>query len=264
MPVYRIAARELGRLHVRAWRRRALRTVGLLFLTLVACMGGLILLDPSSAPRSTKWFLALWNSMNLITTVGDFSQFTTAQRVFVIMVMLSVVTIGGYAVASLTGFFSSELVLIYRENLHMERTLEHLTDHVVVVGFGPVGRLVAQRLKEAGERVVVIDRDAALAAQASHLGHLVVHGDLGVDAEVLQLANVARARALAVTNADVDGKLSITLMAHAIKPTLQIVVTGFDDPRGALLEHAGASDVVLVDDLVASAVMSRLGAAATT
>jgi hypothetical protein len=66
--------------------------------------------------------------------------------------------------------------------------------------------------------------------------------------------------ALVVTTEDRDRRLAITLlMAHTSHPGLQIVVTGQNDPWGALLERAGASDVVVFDDLVAGALVDRLG-----
>jgi len=37
------------------------------------------------------------------------------------------------------------------------------------------------------------------------------------------------------------------------------IATGQNDPRGALLQRAGASDVVVVDDLLAGALLDRLG-----
>ena len=62
-----------------------------------------------------------------------------------------------------------------------------------------------------------------------------------------------------VTTKDGDRRLAITLTAHTSHPGLQIVVTGQNDPRGALLARAGASDVVVFDDLVAGALVDRLG-----
>ena len=41
-----------------------------------------------------------------------------------------------------------------RENRSIERAVEH---HVIVIGFGPLGRLVADRLRAAGESVLVVD-----------------------------------------------------------------------------------------------------------
>jgi hypothetical protein len=38
----------------------------------------------------------------------------------------------------------------------MEQKLDSLANHVIVIGFGPLGRLVAGRLHSAGEHVVVI------------------------------------------------------------------------------------------------------------
>jgi voltage-gated potassium channel len=62
-----------------------------------------------------------------------------------------------------------------------------------------------------------------------------------------------------VTTDDPDRKLSITLMAHSRNPRLKIAVTGSNSPRGALLHSAGASDVVITEDLIASALVDRLG-----
>jgi voltage-gated potassium channel len=141
----------------------------------------------------------------------------------------------------------------------MEHKLDNLGNHVIVIGFGALGRLVAGRLHDAGERVVVIDRDDELAAQASNLGYLVVQGDAGVDDAALDRAGIERARALVVTTEDPDRKLSITLMAHSRNAALKIAVTGANSPRGALLNRAGASQVVIMDHLIADALVGRLG-----
>lgn len=62
-----------------------------------------------------------------------------------------------------------------------------------------------------------------------------------------------------VTTEDPDRKLAITLMAHTLNPQLKIAVTGQNNPRGALLQRAGASEVVVVEDLIAEALIGRLG-----
>ena len=172
--------------------------------------------------------------------------------------MIAFLVIGGYAVSSLTGVLSSDAVMAFRENRKMEHKLDNLANHVIVIGFGALGRLVAGRLHDAGEQVVVIDRGNDLAAQASDLGYLVVQGDAGVDDAALDHAGVERAKALVVTTEDPDRKLSITLMAHSRNPKLKIAVTGANSPRGALLHRAGASQVVITDDLIADALVDRL------
>ena len=258
MPIYRVMEPRVGRLHMQEWRRRVLHIVGLLLVTLAVCAIGLIALDSSGQPLPAKMFRGLWNALNLITTLGDLTGLDEREKVFMMATMIAFLVIGGYAVSSLTGVLSSDAVMAFRENKKMEHKLDNLANHVIVIGFGALGRLVAGRLHDAGEQVVVIDRGNDLAAQASNLGYLVVQGDAGVDDAALDHAGVERAKALVVTTEDPDRKLSITLMAHSRNPKLKIAVTGANSPRGALLHRAGASQVVITDDLIADALVDRL------
>lgn len=62
-----------------------------------------------------------------------------------------------------------------------------------------------------------------------------------------------------MTTEDPDRNLALTLMAHSRNPKLKIAVTGESDPRGALLHRAGASEVVIADELIAGALVDRIG-----
>jgi voltage-gated potassium channel len=48
------------------------------------------------------------------------------------------------------------------------------------------------------------------------------------------------------------------LMAHAINPNLAIAVTVSNRARGALLKRAGATQVIVADDMVARALVDSL------
>ena len=264
MPIYRVVEPRVGRLHRQEWRRRVLHIVGLLLVTLAVCALGLTALDTSGQPLPAKIFRGMWNALNLVTTLGDLNDLDEREKVFMMATMVGFLVFGGYAVSSLTGILSSDSLIAYRENRKMEHKLDDLANHVIVIGFGALGRPVASRLKNAGEQVVVIDRGSDLADQASSLGYLVVLGDAGVDEAALDHAGVGRAKALVVTTEDPDRKLSITLMAHSRNPKLKIAVTGANSPRGALLHHAGASQVVITDDLIADALVAGLSKGAKT
>src|SRR5215510_8235130 len=258
MPIYRVMEARVGRLHMHEWRRRLLHTVGLLLVMLAVCAIGLMALDSSGQPLPAKMFRGLWNALNLVTTLGDLTGLDERQKVFMMAAMIAFLVIGGYAVSGLTGILSSDAVIAFREHKKMEHKLDNLANHVIVIGFGALGRLVGGRLHDAGEQVVVIDRGNDVVAQASNLGYLVVQADAGVADAALDHAGIERARALVVTTEDPDRKLSITLMAHSRNPKLKIAVTGANSPRGALLHRAGASQVVITDDLIADALVDRL------
>jgi len=258
MPLYRIVEHRRGQLLLNQWKRALIRAIVLLVATLLACTAGLMMLDPAGGSWRQKAFTALWNSANTVSTLGDFTDFTRSQQAFMMLTMIAFVLIGGYAMTSLTGMLSSDEVRTFRENKTMTKMLETLHNHAIVVGFGPVGRLVAQQLKALGSPVVVIDVREGPAQEASGLGYFAIQGDAGAEEETLQQARIGSARALFVTTEDPDRKITITLMAHAANPKLMICVTGQDQVRAALLRRAGASDVVVIDTLIAGALIQQL------
>jgi voltage-gated potassium channel len=258
MPIYRVKVSGSGVLHSREWRRRVARTVGLLFLVILVCAAGLIVLDASGQSLSAKMLRGLWNALNVVTTLGAFTSLDPREKLFMMATMVAFLMIGGYALSSLTGILSSDAFIALRENRKMEHKLDGLANHVIVIGFGALGRLVADRLRKAGDTVVIVDRSDELSAQASGLGYLVVQGDAGVDDSVLGRTRVEQAKALVVTTDDPDRKLAVTLMAHTRNPKLKIAATGSSSPRGALLHYAGASEVVIIEDVIAGALVDRL------
>jgi voltage-gated potassium channel Kch len=259
MPIYRVLELRSGHRRIREWQRGVLHTVGLLAAVLGVCALGMILLDTSGQPLPGKVSRGLWNALNLITTLGDFSSLDPREKTFMMLTMIFFMVIGGYALTRLSGILSSDAVLALRESENMEDKLSRISGHVIVIGFGALGQIVARTLRAAGEQVVILERADDLAGQASDLGYLVVQGDAGVDEPVLDHSGIARARALVVTTEDPDRKLALTLMAHARNPDLRIAVTGASEPRGALLRRAGASEVVIPNDLIASVLVERLG-----
>jgi len=88
-----------------------------------------------------------------------------------------------------------------------------------------------------------------------------VQGDAGVDDEVFASAGLDRARALVVTIEEPDRVVAITLMARAINPNLAIAATVPNRARGALLKRAGATQIIVADDIVASALVGSLAPA---
>jgi voltage-gated potassium channel len=255
MPIYRFVEPRLGRRFMHEWRVRAARVLVLLGLIIAFATAGLAVLDNSADPFAHKLLLGLWNAINLVTTLGDFSTFDVRQRLFMLGTMLGAMIIGAFAVSQLTGILSSSEVLAYRENRRMERTLQDISGHAVVAGYIGLGAALAQRLVAAGHAVVVIERDPTRAAQASSDGYLVIQAAEGVIDDVLETARIASAGALYVTTDDNHRNLALTLMARALSPGLRIVATVPDERAGHVLRRAGATDVVVANQVLANAMI---------
>jgi voltage-gated potassium channel len=120
-----------------------------------------------------------------------------------------------------------------------------MTDHVVVCGWGRVGRSIARHLQSEAAEIVVIDSSAERIATVTG-AH--IHGDAS-DEDVLRAAGIERARVLVTAlSADADN-LYVTLTARAMRPDLLIVSRSASEPAVAKLLQAGADRVVNPQDL---------------
>jgi len=101
----------------------------------------------------------------------------------------------------------------------MRRRIRRMNGHLILCGFGRVGRAIAHEFAEEGVDFVVVDSDEESLEQAVRDGITVVRGN-AADIETLKAAGVERARAL-VTAVDNDAdNLYVTLSARIVKPDL--------------------------------------------
>ncbi len=125
----------------------------------------------------------------------------------------------------------------------MESRLEKLSGHLVVCGFGRMGRLVAEEFAAAGLDFVVIDREARV-LDGFDLPHgIPLVGDATAD-EVLRRAGVQRAHALVTAAASDADNLFVTLSARLINEKLLIVARAEGEGAELKLRRAGATRVV--------------------
>jgi voltage-gated potassium channel len=118
-----------------------------------------------------------------------------------------------------------------------------MNDHLILCGFGRVGRAIAREFTDEGIPFVVVDSDDASLVQAAAEGATVVHGN-AADIETLKAAGVERARGL-VTAVDNDAdNLYVTLSARVLKPDLFIVARANRADAEPKLRLAGANRVV--------------------
>ncbi|HUL07863.1 MAG TPA: cation:proton antiporter [Candidatus Acidoferrum sp.] len=118
-----------------------------------------------------------------------------------------------------------------------------LQDHVIIAGYGRVGRAVAQRLTAAGIGWVALDLDPHRAAQARRQGLPVHFGDADRP-EILEAFAVERARALVVAVDNPKVALQLTALLHYVLPGLPILARAYDEAHAAELERAGAVHVI--------------------
>ena len=125
----------------------------------------------------------------------------------------------------------------------MSRRIDRMHDHVVVCGFGRVGREIASELQERGEEVVVVDRDASRTQQARDTGLLAVLGD-ATEESALRTAHVETARVLVAASDSDAGNTFIALTARALNAELMIIARAGSESAEQRLLTAGANRVL--------------------
>ena len=118
-----------------------------------------------------------------------------------------------------------------------------VAERVVIVGFGRVGRMVADMLDRHGRAWTAIEGDPDAAAAARADGQPVVFGDAARPATIERLA-LGKANALVLTMDDPVLSAAITRRARAAHPDLTIIARARDPRHAAELYRAGASDAV--------------------
>lgn len=133
--------------------------------------------------------------------------------------------------------------------------LANLTGQVVLVGYGRVGRLIAQQLRRSGASVVVVDqnRERIEALRAEDVP--AVAGD-AADPIVLIQAHIARASVLAIATPDTFGVPAMIDTARTLNPGIVIVVRSHSEDEAELLRQDKATSVFVGEQELALS-MSR-------
>jgi voltage-gated potassium channel len=215
------------------WGRVRLALIGIAIVLTVGSAGYMLL---GMTPLD-----AVYQTVTTVTTVGfrEVEPFSGAGKIFTIGVCLVGVgtvlyTFGVLVEALVEGHISKEF-----GRRRMQRKVEELKDHVIVCGWGRVGRALAEHIAGSDD-LVVIDSDPDRIASVPHL---TVHGD-ATDDDVLRSAGIAKARALvAALNGDADN-LFVTVSGRALRPDLFIVARVRTVDAEEKMRRAGADRVV--------------------
>lgn len=197
-----------------------------------------------------SWDDAFYMSMITMGQVGygEVNPLSDAGRYWTMAVIVAGFAVFVYSAASLTALFVSGDVAAALRERRRSKVRDHLKDHVVIIGFGRVGRASADAALRAGRAVVVIDSAEALERAVDLAGAVFLQGDAR-DATVLRAAGVPRAAAL-ITSLDDPSNAVVALTARSIAPTLRIVARVTDANWSDRLMRAGASHVVPVYESV--------------
>ncbi|MGD9723908.1 MAG: TrkA family potassium uptake protein [Pirellulales bacterium] len=192
------------------------------------------------------WLDAIYMIVITVATVGfgEHSQLSPAEQwitmgVVVVGITAAVISLGGFAQMMIEGEIERALNVG-----RTTRAIQHLENHVVLCGFGRIGRILAGDLQQRHQSFLVIDSTPEAVGEAQSLNYLVLSGDATEEA-TLRTARVEHACTLVTALPSDAANVFITLTARNLNRDLQIIARGEHPSTEKKLLQAGANRVVL-------------------
>jgi len=129
-----------------------------------------------------------------------------------------------------------------------------LTDHVVLVGHGRVGKFISKQLRERGTPLYIVEDDADDVADLKSQGIEALVGN-AADPEVVQSANLGDARCLLVAIPDAFEGGQVVQQARDINQVLPIIARAHSEEEINHLVKLGANLVVMGEHEIAKAMI---------
>lgn len=213
--------------------------LGAILLLLAAGTVGYMVTEGASLGFGFVW------SLDTVATVGSIPdpESTGGQIVKVALIVFGVGTLF-YALVTVTEFFVAGHLSGLLEERKTLKKIESFEDHIIICGFGRVGRQAARDLRVAGKPFVVLDNNPDETREhAEAVGAPFVEGSPSDD-EVLRSAGIMRAAGImACVDSDAEN-IFITLTARELRSDLTIVARASVEDSESKLRRAGADRIV--------------------
>jgi len=191
-----------------------------------------------------NWGDCLWMVLITITTIGfgEVAPLSPAGRIVTFLIIaggLVVIqlTLQKFVVLSESGYFRR------MEELRFRRILSRMKNHVIVCGYGRVGKEISEQLLMKDVPILVIELDPLIKSRAEARGLNVLEADATLD-QTLVMAGIKQCRSLVVTLPSDAANLYVVLSAKGLKKDCRLIARAASEEASKKLKLAGATVVV--------------------
>ena len=193
---------------------------------------------------------ALYMTVITVTTVGfgELRPFSPEEKVFTIFLILTSITIFGYAVSAFSEYVVSGKLFEHFKQRKVEKQIANLKGHTIVCGYGRNGRQAILKLKNYNKKFVVVEEKKERTEALDVQGILNINGDATID-ETLLRAGIKNASNLITALPSDANNLFVVLTASQLNKKCKVISRASNESSYSKLKIAGASNVIMPDKL---------------
>ena len=193
---------------------------------------------------------AIYMTVITVTTVGfgEVKPFTPEEKIFTIFLILTSITVFGYAVSAFSEFLVSGKLFDHFKHKRVEKQINKLVGHTIVCGYGRNGKQAISKLKNYGKQYVVIEKSRVLIEKLDLEGVLNVEGDSTTDEFLLKAGILKASNLITALPSDADN-LFVVLSARQLNKGCKIISRASKETSYSKLKIAGADNVIMPDKL---------------
>ncbi len=191
---------------------------------------------------------SIYMTVITISTVGFKEvghEFSNEGKIFTIGLIISSLGSLAYVGSNMARFVFDGELANYIKTYRVDKKIEKLKNHVIIVGYGRNGEQAAMELAENGVEFVILDkRDNVISRLRENPEILYIKGD-ATHEEVLEQAGINRTRALIATTPNDADNVFVVLTARSMNPGLTVISRASELESQMKLKRAGATNVIM-------------------
>ncbi len=193
-----------------------------------------------------SWINSVYMTIITATTVGfgEVQPLNDIGKIFTVVLILFSIGIYGYGVSILSEFLLDNQIFENIISKRMENKINKFNDHIILAGFGRVGKTVYRKLEKYNKQVVVIEQEDIDLNKYNSKHAVFLQGDATKD-DILVKAGIMKASTLIITLGQDADNLFIVLSARQLNSDIHIISRATNDIIKKKLKLAGANQVIL-------------------
>ncbi|WP_392347898.1 potassium channel family protein [uncultured Polaribacter sp.] len=193
---------------------------------------------------------ALYMTVITVTTVGfgELQPFSPEEKIFTIFLILTSITIFGYAVSAFSEYLVSGKLFEQLKHRRVEKQIGYLKGHTIVCGYGRNGQQAILKLGNYNKEFVVVEKKKEMIETLDAQDILNIQGDATLD-ETLIRAGIEKASFLITALPSDADNLFVVLTASQLNKDCVIISRAGNESSYKKLKFAGANNVIMPDKL---------------